>query len=86
MIKQISVLQAQARHETCPTVDVTEKVMTLLCANEPYTVALMHRPLAWFAAIASTVAVSLAALAVIQHLMTAHPLLEVANSISWVVQ
>ncbi len=86
MIKQISILQARARHETCPTVDVTDQVMALLCANESYTVALMQRPLAWFAAIASTVAVSLAAMAVIRYLTTAHPLLEVANSISWVVQ
>ena len=85
-IKQINVLRNQAQHETCPTVEVTHEVMSLLCANESAAVILVQRPLAWCAAIASTAAVSVAVLALIQYYATDYPLLEVANSISWAVQ
>jgi hypothetical protein len=85
-IKQLNVLRDQARHETCPTVHVTHEVMAVLCSNESAAVVLMQRPLAWFAAIVSTVALSVAAIAILQYFATDYPLLEVANSISWAVQ
>ncbi|MCF7974022.1 MAG: hypothetical protein K9N55_09420 [Phycisphaerae bacterium] len=85
-IKQLDALRDQARHETCPTVNVTHQVMALLCSNESAAVVLMQRPLAWFAAIASTVALSVAAIAILQYFAADYPLLEVANSISWAVQ
>jgi len=85
-MKQLNILRDQARHETCPTVDVTHQVMAVLCSNESAAVVLMQRPLAWFAAIASTVALSVAAIALLQYFATDYPLLEVANSISWAVQ
>jgi hypothetical protein len=85
-MKQIDVLRDQARHETCPEVDVADQVMAFVCSDESVKVVLMQRPLAWFAAIAATVAVSVSTMAVIQYYATDYPLLEVANSISWVVQ
>jgi hypothetical protein len=84
--KQLNVLRDQAQHESCPPVDVTHQVMALLCADESAAVILAQRPLAWCAAIASTVAVSVGVAAVIHHFATDYPLLEVANSIAWVVQ
>ena len=85
-MKQIDVLRDQARHETCPGVDVTDQVMAFVCSDESVKVILMQRPLAWFAAIAATVAVSVSTMAVIQYYATDYPLVEVANSISWVIQ
>jgi len=85
-MKQIDVLRDQARHEICPVIDVTDQVMALLCSDESAKVVLMQRPLAWFAAIAATVAASVSTLAVIQYYAADYPLMEVANSISWVIQ
>jgi hypothetical protein len=85
-IEQLNILRNQAQHETCPGIDVRDQVMALLRSNESAKVVLMQRPLAWFAAIAATVAVSVSTLAIIQYYATDYPLLEVANSISWVVQ
>ncbi len=85
-MKQLNVLRDQARDEICPQVNVTNQVMAQLCSNESIQVALMQRPLAWCAAIAATVAVSVSTMAIIQYFATDYPLLEVANSISWVVQ
>lgn len=86
MIKQLNILRDQAQHETSPGIDVTDQVMALLCSEASAKVVLMQRPLAWFAAIAATVAVSVSIIAIIQYYTTDYPLLEVANSISWVVQ
>jgi hypothetical protein len=85
-MKQIDILRDQARDETCPQVDVTNEVMALLCSSESVQVTLMQRPLAWCAAIAATVAVSVSTMAIIQYYATDYPLMEVANSISWVIQ
>lgn len=85
-MNQLNALRDQARDEACPQVDVTNQVMALLCSQESVQVALMQRPLAWFAAIAATVAVSVSTLAIVQYFTADYPLLEVANSIAWVVQ
>ena len=86
MIKQLNILRDQAQHETCPEVDVAGQVMSVLCANQSDSVILMQKPLAWCAAIASTVAVSVAVIAMIQYFTADYPLMEVANTIAWVAQ
>ncbi len=85
-IPSLDHLRDRSRHETCPSVQVSDQIMTLLRANESSSVLLLQRPMAWCAGLASTAAVVAVIMALIQHWAGGYPLQEMAYSILWVIQ
>ena len=83
--QRIIRLVGQARGERTPSVDVRGAVLSLL-GNESGERWVLERPMVWMAALSSTLALAVVAVVVLMYYRAADPLLEVANSISWVIQ
>ena len=84
--KRIKALAARARAETPPHVDVASGVLRILASEGAAPVPVSERLWIWLAAVSSAVAVPAAVLAITVYMRSADPLVQVVQSISWVVQ
>ncbi len=74
-----------ARKENPPKVDVSERVIAFISANEIQADWFWDRPLMWIAALSSAIAVPVVVMAVLLHNMWIEPLFEISQAISWVM-
>jgi hypothetical protein len=85
MKNTFEILCEKARKEDPPKVDVTERVIAIIAANEIQTDWFWDRPLMWVAAFSSAVAVPIVVLAIMLHNLWVGPLFEISQAISWVL-
>jgi hypothetical protein len=78
-------LIAKARNEEPPRVDIAERVIAILAADEKQLERFWNRPLMWIAAFSSAAAASVSVLAALLHHMWVGPLYEISEVISWVM-
>jgi hypothetical protein len=80
-----NTLVVRARSEEAPRVNVAEKVISILAADESRMEWFWDRPLMWIAALSSAVAAPFAVLAAVLHNIWVGPLYEISKVISWVM-
>lgn len=80
-----NTLVTRAAKEKPPHVNVTEKVIATLTAQDRRLERIWDRPLMWIAALSSAAAVPFAALAIFLHNIWTGPLYEISKAISWVM-
>jgi len=73
----------RARDEEVPHVNVAEKTIALIEANEIHTGWFWDRPLMWVAAFSSAVAIPLVIMAFLFNHDLTEPLYEISQAISW---
>ena len=78
-------LVASATKEESPQVNVADRVIATLTAQNKRLEWIWERPLMWIAALSSAVAVPFVALAVLLHNIWIGPLFEISQAISWVM-
>ena len=76
---------ASASKEESPQVNVAERVITTLRAQDKRLEWIWDRPLMWVAALSSAAAVPFVAVAVFLHNIWLGPLFEISKAISWVM-
>jgi hypothetical protein len=79
-------LAARASGETPPSVDVSGSVLKILASRQGRPVFVSDRPLMWMAAASIIAAIPTAVLAYVMYNSWTGPLVELAESISWVTQ
>ena len=79
-------LITQARNETAPSVDVTDRVIAILAGEYDRLENISDRPLMWLAAFSSAVAVPEVITAIIIYNSWVGPLFEISQAIAWVTQ
>ena len=79
------ILCERARGEKPPKVDIAERTIAVVAANEMRKDWFWDRPLMWVAALSSAVAVPVVVLAITLHNMWISPLFEISQAISWVM-
>jgi hypothetical protein len=84
--KRFESLVMRARGETSPSVDVADKVIAILTAEQGRFVEISDRPLMWLAALSSAVAVPVVIMAISVYNEWSGPLYEISQAISWVTQ
>ena len=80
-----NALVASAANEESPQVNVADRVIATLTAQNKRLEWIWERPLMWIAALSSAVAVPFVALAVLLHNIWIGPLFEISQAISWVM-
>lgn len=79
-------LANRARSEEPPHVDIASRVIAILSAEQNRMEGLIERPLMWFAAVSSAVAVPVVVAAVMVYNASVGPLYEISQAIAWVLQ
>lgn len=80
-----NTLVTRAAKEKSPQVNIAEKVIATLTAQDKQLERIWERPLMWIAALSSAVAVPIVSLAVFLHNIWTGPLYEISKAISWVM-
>jgi len=80
-----NALVTRAAKEKSPQVNIAEKVIVTLTAQDKQLERIWERPLMWIAALSSAVAVPFVGLAVFLHNIWTGPLYEISKAISWVM-
>ena len=75
----------KARSEDAPQVNIADRTIAFIKANEIQTEWFWDRPLMWVAALSSAAAVLIVIAAVLLHNMGIEPLYEISQAISWVM-
>jgi len=84
--KKFQNLVAIARNETAPPVDVTARVIAILSTGREPPMFASEKHWAWLAAFSSAVAASITVIAIISYYFWTNPLVEISETISWVMQ
>jgi len=79
-------LAARARSESPPEIDVADRVIARLSAEQNRIEQLAEKPLLWLAAASSAFAVSSVVIAIMVYNASTGPLYEISQAIAWVVQ
>ena len=79
-------LSARARSESPPSVDVANRVIAILNAEQNRIEQMAEKPLLWLAAASSAFAVPAVVIAIMVYNASTGPLYEISQAISWVVQ
>ena len=82
----MKILTARARSEASPRVDVGNKVLAILEAQQNNLVRISERPLMWLAVFSSAAAIPAAVLAIVAYYTWVDPLFEISQAIAWVMQ
>ena len=85
-IRKFIMLASKVREESCPRVDVADRVLATLTEGQRRAAFMEERPLVWIAALGSAVAVPVAVLAIGAYQAIVDPLLWISETISWVAQ
>lgn len=80
-----SKLVDKANQETPPAIDVVDQVMTRLSAGQVYSTASSDKPFVWIASLSTAAAIMTATLAVYAYYAWANPLIEISDTIAWVL-
>lgn len=83
---RFEIMVARARSETAPDVDVTGRVIAILTAEQDRLDRITERPLMWLAVFSSATAASVSVIAVVSYYLWTSPLVEIYETISWVMQ
>ena len=83
---RFEILVARARSETPPRVDVTGRVIAILTAEQDQLDRISERPLMWLAVFSSAIAASVTVIAVVSYYLWTSPLVEIFETISWVMR
>ena len=84
--KQFQMLVTKARNESVPRVDVSVGVLAILSTKQERPMFVSERHWAWLALFSSAVAASITVIAVISYYLSASPLVEISETISWVMR
>ena len=84
--KRFENLIRRARGEVAPPVDVADRVIAILTADDAPLEVVSEKPLMWLAAFSSAVAVPALVLAVVFYYRWTGPLFEISRAIAWVTQ
>ena len=84
--KRFEALIMRARGEASPSVDVADKVIAILTAEQGRIDEISDRPLMWLAALSTAVAVPVVIMAISVYNEWSGPLYEISRAISWVAQ
>ncbi len=79
-------LSARARSESPPSVDVSDRVIARLNADQNRIEQLTEKPLLWLAAASSAFAVPAVIVAIMVYNASTGPLYEISQAIAWVAQ
>jgi hypothetical protein len=82
----LEALSARARNESPPAVDVADRVIARLHAEQNLIERITEKPLLWLAAISSALAVPAVVIAIMVYNASTGPLYEFSRAISWVAQ
>jgi hypothetical protein len=82
----LRALCARARSDTPPAVDVADRVVARLSAEQNLIERMAEKPLLWLAAASSAVAVPAVVIAIMVYNAATGPLYEISQAISWVAQ
>ncbi len=80
-----NALVTGAAKEQPPQVNVADRVIATLTAQDKQLERIWDRPLMWIAALSSAAAVPFVGLAVFLHNIWTGPLYEISKAISWVM-
>lgn len=86
MNEQFQKLVAMARDETAPSVNVAARVIAILSTGREPPMFALEKHWAWLAAFSSAVAASITVIAIISYYFWTNPLVEISETISWVMQ
>jgi hypothetical protein len=82
----LEALSARARNESPPPVDVADRVIVRLHAEQNLIERITEKPLLWLAAVSSALAVPAVVIAIMVYNASTGPLYEFSRAISWVAQ
>jgi len=83
---RFEILVTRARSEVSPRVDVAGRVIATLTAEQDRLDRISERPLMWLAVFSSVVAASVTVIAVVSYYLWTSPLVEISETISWVMR
>ncbi len=83
---RFEILAARARGETPPGVDVAGRVIAILTAEQDRLDRITERPLMWVAVFSSAAAASFTVIAMASYYLWTSPLVEIYETISWVMR
>jgi hypothetical protein len=84
--ERFKILAARARGEKPPDVDVADRVITILTAEQDRLDRITERPFMWVAVFSSAAAIPAAVLAIVAYYTWVDPLFEISQAIAWVMQ
>lgn len=83
---RFEILVTRARSEAPPRVDVAGRVIAILTAEQDRLDRISERPLMWLAVFSSAIAASVTVIAVVSYYLWTSPLVEIFETISWVMR
>jgi hypothetical protein len=83
---RFEILAVKARGEIPHGVDVADRVIAILTAEQDRLDRITERPLMWVALFSSAAAIPAAVLAIVAYYTWVDPLFEISQAIAWVMQ
>ena len=78
-------LANRARLETTPDIDVVDNVMRIITAGQARSIESFDKPFVWMASLSTAAAIAIGTFAVYAYHAWTNPLMEMSETIAWVL-